>query len=317
LLSKEGVLKDVSASADAAPLKGFPDQPYVAAVGGPIPPTFSDALAHFMRRIIQADPKPHGFEDFTEQDWQNLEESWRAATKGMRSLAMLFQPGDKDDPLLSHFYAVAKVDDAKAYLDSYKKSMEIWNALLAKTSSDIKLAYELSDAEIDGKQGVLTITDVGAAANDGNDPTFNAMMEGALGKDGLLRYLLIPADDATVVFGVSSEDDVAGMITMTVDGESGLADASATQTTVKLLDPQAPWVGLVSPKGTVAWVTRFVDRFLAHLWPNMPAIPEFPDSSPVGFSVNLSEGRLSTEMVWPVDTLKSVVVYIKKVQDTF
>jgi hypothetical protein len=33
--------------------------------------------------------------------------------------------------------------------------------------------------------------------------------------------------------------------------------------------------------------------------------------------MNLSEGRFSTEMVWPVDTLQSVAAYVKKLQDSF
>ena len=318
LLSNEGELKGVAAPpAVASPLAGFPDQPYVFAAGGPLPQTYGEASAVFMRKMIEANPQSHGFEDLSDEDWKELEESWKAAMQGVTSMSMLIQPGQVDDPLMGDFYSLVHVDDAAAYLVSYKKSMETWNKLLAKTSSDIKLAYETSDVEVAGKQGMLTTVDVGAAANDGNDPTFNAMMEGMFGTDGVMRTYLIEANEKTVLMGMSNEEDVAALLAMAAKGETGLADSPSTQTTLKLLDPAAPWVGVQSPKGTVAWIKRFVDKFWAQLGQGAPTIPEYPDSSPVGFSVNLSDGRLSTEMVWPVDTLEGVAAFIKSVQESF
>jgi hypothetical protein len=81
----------------------------------------------------------------------------------------------------------------------------------------------------------------------------------------------------------------------------------------KLLDPKAPWVAVISPRGSVAWFKRILDNIFARLGGGVPPIPEFPDTPPVAISVKLGEGRLSTELVWPVETTQGLVSYIKKV----
>jgi hypothetical protein len=145
-----------------------------------------------------------------------------------------------------------------------------------------------------------------------------SMMEAMFGEDGKMRMYYVPADENTVVMAISEEAGLKAIVDeVTGESASGLAESSSVQTTVKLLDPQAPWLGVVSPKGTVAWVTRFYNKLLAQFGQGVPTIPEYPDSPPVGFSLNLAQSRLSTEMVWPAETLKGLASYIKKVQDSF
>jgi hypothetical protein len=319
ILKNEGALKGFAASpaAEFLPLAGYPDEPYVMAAGGPIPPAYGKATASFMRRLIEANPEWHGFQKLTDDDWQELEDSWKDAMQGIRSLSMAVLTGGKDDPLYSNVYSVMKVDDAAKYLDVYAKSMEKWNELLAETTTDIDLNYEIKKVEVAGKKALLMTANFGEVADDPNVPMIKPMMQALFGEDTTMRMYLVASDDTTVVLGISKEEDVAAAIKRIADGETGLADASATQITLKLLDAKAPWIGVLSPQGAVAWITRFYDKFLAHLGQGMPKIPEYPDSSPIGFAVNFSEGRLSTEMVWPVDALQGLAAYIKTVQDSF
>jgi hypothetical protein len=318
ILTKEGKLAEVASaeSVQESPLAGHADEPYVVAAGGPIPPTYGETMSKAMQKLLKAFPKTHGFENLKEEDWQELEESWKASMQGIHSLSMIMLVGEDDDPLYSNIFSIMKVDDAKGYLGVYAKAMEKWNGLVARTSSDIKLKYEMSDVEIADKKGVLTTVDVAAAAGDENVPMFQNMLEAMFGEDGKMQMYIVAADDKTVVMGMSNEEGVKAAIERAVGGESGLAKSSSVQTAIKLLDKQAAWQGVVSPKGCVAWFSRLFDKMLAQFGGGVTMdIPEYPDSPPVAFSLKLTDGHFSTELAWPVETLQGLAAYIKKSQE--
>jgi hypothetical protein len=229
---------------------------------------------------------------------------------------MVMFVGEEDDPLYSNLYSIISVDDAEEYLKVYRKAMETWNELMAKTSSDIKLKYENSEVEIDGKRGVLTSTDIAAAAGDQDVPMFQNMLEAMFGEGGKLRMYLLTADKKTLVMGVADEGGLKKALENAVSGESGLANSSSVVAATKLLDQRAPWRGIISPKGCVAWFARLMGTFMAQFGGPPMTIPEYPDSPPVAFSINLTEGRFSAELVWTAETLKTLASYVKKIQDT-
>lgn len=317
VLSNPGELAGVAASgAGDAPLVGYADVPYVGVFGGPTPPAYGETLSVFMRNILEANPQSHGFEDLSEADWEELQQSWRDAMGGMKSMSMIVHPGDADDPLYSNVYGAMKVDDSKKYMATYVESMEKWNKLLAKSSSDIKLVYEISEVSVGGQQGITLTADLGEAASDPNVPMVKSMMEAMFGEDGKMRMYLVPVDAATVVMGITkNEEKLAAVMKTIAAGDTGLAKSAANESTTKLLDDEAAWIGLVSPKGTVAWITRFVNKLLAQFGQGVPAVPEFPETPPLGFSMRFGDGRISTEMVWPVEALRGTAEYIKKLQD--
>jgi hypothetical protein len=206
------------------------------------------------------------------------------------------------------------VDDADQYLKIYRKAMDTWNELMGKTSSDIKLKYESSDVEIDGKKGVLTLTDIAAAAGDQNVPMFQNMLEAMFGEDGKLRMYLVAADQKTLVMGISDEDGLKKALRSAASGESGLAKSASVETATKLLDHRAPWHGVISPQGCVAWFSRLMETVMAQFGGPPMTIPEYPESPPVAFSLKLTEGRFSAELIWPSQTLQTLAAYIKKCQ---
>jgi hypothetical protein len=318
LLTKEGkpATVDEAERPKESPLAGYPDEPFVMALGGPLPATYGETMSKAMRKLIEAYPKMYGFEDLKKEDWEKLEEAWKSSMRGMRSFSMVMFVGEEDDPLYSNLYSIMSVDDADEYLKVYRTAMETWNELMAKTSSDIKLKYENSEVEIGGKKGILTLTDIAAAAGDQDVPMFQNMLEAMFGEDGKLRMYLLAADNKTLVMGISDEDGLKEAIKNAASGESGLAESTSVEAAIKLLDERAPWRGAVSPKGCVAWFSRLMGTFMAQFGAPPMTIPEYPDSPPVAFSFNLTEGRFSGELVWPAETLKSLAAYVKKIQDS-
>jgi hypothetical protein len=301
----------------ASPYKGYSDQPYVAAIGGLLPKGFADSSAILMRDLLKANPQSHGFENLTDQDWQNFEDSWRAYLAGISSVSVIAYLGADEDPLVSNIYGILNVESAAAYLASYTESIKKWNSLLKLTTSDIALEYELTDEKVAGREGLLTTINLGEAADDPNVPMIKFIIDSLLGEDGQLRIYLVPANDKTVVFGIDTVEDIAAGVESVADGETGLSDSASIQQTLKLIDSPAAWTGVVSPQGCVEWVLRVYTKLLAQLGPAAPELPEYPDTPPVGFGLSLSKGRMTAELVWPVEALEGLAAYIKKLQGSF
>jgi hypothetical protein len=297
----------------ASPLAGYPAAPFVSAGGGPLPKGWYASLAKMSRNMMEANPGLYGFEKFDAAEWDKLEESWRAGfdASGI-SMAMLV--GEPKDPLYSNIYFVAEVADAGSYLQSMRKSMELWNELTKKSSSDIKLAYEFSELEVAGKPAMLMSMDIGAAAADENVPMVKPLMEAMFGADGKMRFYVIAADADTVVMAIAPEDRAAKAVEAVLAGETGLAQSADVQATAALMNPDAPWTGFVSPPGFAAWVSRLMTTVMAQFGAPAPAIPEYPASPPIGFSMNLADGQFQGEMVVPVQVLSDLAAFIKKAQ---
>jgi hypothetical protein len=195
-----------------------------------------------------------------------------------------------------------------------RKSMEMWNELTKKSSSDIKLAYEFTDLEVAGKPAVLMSMDVGAAAADENVPMVKPLMEAMFGADGKMRFYVIAADANTVVMAVAPEDRAAKAVEAVLAGETGLSQLAEVRATAALLNPEAPWTGFVSPPGCVAWFGRLMTTFMGQFGAPAITIPEYPVGPPIGYSMNLADGQFQGEMVVPVQALNDLAAYIKKVQ---
>jgi hypothetical protein len=83
------------------------------------------------------------------------------------------------------------------------------------------------------------------------------------------------------------------------------------QTTVKLLEPGAPWRFFISPQGVVQWASRLFALITSQLGAPEQEIPEYPKSPPIGFSWTLASRQVHAEMVWPVQSLEQLAAYIK------
>jgi hypothetical protein len=191
--------------------------------------------------------------------------------------------------------------------------MKKWNDVLARTSSDIKLNYEISNVEVAGKKGLLMMSDVAAVAGDDDSPDFQAILKAMIGEDGKTRAYLLPTDDKTVLMSMGDEAHATKAIEQLGKSKAGLAQSKLVQAATKQLDPRAPWVAVVSPKGCVAWVKRIYEKIVARFGGIGETIPEFPDTPPLAISVKLGGERVTTEFVWPVETTQGLVAYLKKV----
>lgn len=313
LLSKQGTLAQVKSIAPLkpAPLASYPAEKFVIAASGPFPPQWSEAIATGGRKWMEKYPELYGINDISDEDWKKIEDVWGMSLKGLRSMSMVLETGEDDDPLYSNFYGVTKIDNAKEYLKNYRDAMKIWNEVIAGANGAINMHYEISDVQIDGHDGLLMVLDVAQAAGPNEAAMMTPMMEAMFGEGGKMRMYMVVADDETVIMSIGSEKNVAQAVVAHNEGKGGFLDASSVQTTVKLLDPKAPWQGYLSPQGSVEWFSRMLAKMMAQFGGGGPTIPEYPETPPVGFAMNVADGQLEAELVLPVEALEGLADFIK------
>jgi hypothetical protein len=312
LFKRDGQMASLTAveRSDASPLAGLAAKPFVYAVGGPVLPSWRDGLAAMCRTAFKESGEAYGFQDFDDAQWKKLEEALQNIF-AVRSVVSAIYSGEKDDPLYSNVYLLAQVDDAPAYLQSARSSVETWNELTAASTSDIKLIYELSEAEVAGKPALLMTVDVLAAAGDENVPMVRPMFQAMFGADGKLRIYLAAADEHTIVGAIATEERAAAAVENALKGGTELVDSPETQTTTALLDPDAAWVGYMSPPGWASWFRRLLDGVLLPLGGVGITLPEYPAGPPVGYAVRLADGQLHIEAAAPVKMLEDLAAFIK------
>ena len=281
LLSEAGVLATMTGAKPLAkpPLTNFAAGQFVVAGGGPLPPGFGDAFASTIRRFTEQLPPGRGYEGFVPDDWQKLEQSYQEFMKGLSSTSFVLYVGEKEEGLFSNYYSVAQADDAKAYLQSFRKSIELDNELMAKAENDLSFPFELKDAAVDGKSAVVAVADIGDAVADPNVPGVESMVKTMVGPDGKLSLYAIAADDHTAVIGSAIQEKLANAVTFAVKGENGLATDSSVKLAADLLDPAAPWSVYVSPAGAVAWGARGAQSWAAAFGGDL-RVPPFPATAP-------------------------------------
>jgi len=243
-----------------------------------------------------------------------MEEAYRASSEGVRSMSFVMRLVEEDQPLLSGIYGVLGVEDSGAYLESYKKSVELNNELMQRSSSDIQLEYEISPTTVGDLQGYEISVDIAEAAGDQNNPVFQMLLGDMLGENGKLITNILAADKTHVVFSTAEEEHLLQFISDVRQGATGLQDSPQNQITLRLLDKRAPCVAVVSPKGYAEIIARFMNSMMGQFGGGAPTIPDYPDAPPVGFSFNLVDGRWEGDMALPVEMLKGLAQFIKTAQ---
>jgi hypothetical protein len=300
---------DTIAKVDGPLLAGYPDQPFVFAGGGPLPHGWGESIAKLFRSLIEQAPEIYGFEAFDASKWEEVEESWRNVLQ-VESCSMVMFAGAKDEAL-GNLYGTTQMPNSAKYIDGARKSFEIWNELTDASTIDVKLKYEIAEVDVAGKPALKMTNDVLAAAGDDNVPMMKPMFEKMLGNDGKLVMFWTPTDEHTVVMAISSDVQAKAAVDWATSSESGLANNANVQKTTALMNPAAPWELYISPQGYIAWVSRLYTMLLGTIGGPAMTLPEFPAGPPVGLSVNITEGQLQGEVVFPVQTMKDMAVYMK------
>ena len=316
LLKKEGRLSQagpISATSSSV-FKGYADQPFVLAGGGPLPESWAGGLASASSKMIRKMKDFYGLEHLEESDWKELEQSYATMTRGLNSMSMIMLPGEEGEPLFSSFYGVMGVSHSDNYLKSYVEAAKTYNNIMSQSTRH-KMEFEVQETTVADKQACELTMDIAGMMQDPNVPQFNWMLESMFGEEGKLRYLFVAASDNTLAISMGGEEKIIPLLKSIDQGEMGLAKNGEVETTMKLLNAGAPWKLLISPAGCVEWAERFANEFLGNLTGQTMDFPDFPTSPPLGITMHLSESRVESDLVWPAETLKTLAAYIKTCQE--
>jgi hypothetical protein len=295
-------------------LAGYPDEPFVIAGGGPASGHWFQVMTDKSLDLMQQMPKAYGLEEVSEPDWQKFNADYQKLVKEMQfeSMSMMLGTGKPGDPIFGSFYGVVRVKDAAAYLDTFRKSIKLWNDFVAQSSSKTPWKYELQDKTVGEAKGIeMTMDFTAMMGNDPNVQMMKPMMQTMFGNNGVMRQVYLPVDGQTVIYGMADDAELQQIVDRVKQGETGLQNSAFMQTTDKLLPAAASWRIYISPPGAVEWVKNIASVFFAMMG-QAPTIPEFAASPPIGIAIQMTAGKAEVDVVWPADSLKALADFIKK-----
>lgn len=286
------------------PLVGYPNEPYALAGGGPIPTQFIADFPEWCTELSRAMAEVDGRGNFTEEDWKEVEESYRLASAGIKGLSVLLTPVADREPLLSIIFARLEVVNSKDYLNSMKKTIELTNKLAGKSKSDIKLIYDLKPAAMAGIEGFEITCDFDKAAGDGDNHIWQALLTSLLGIDHELSVHYFAIDDTHVAIGLESPERLAKFIEGYRNGDKSLIDSEQVQKTTSLIERETPWLLLVNLEGYVDLLQSAMKSMMVLGF--MPEIPAYPAAPPIAATLSADGNQLHGEIILPADAARAM-----------
>jgi hypothetical protein len=137
-----------------------------------------------------------------------------------------------------------------------------------------------------------------------NDPVSAKLMPRMFGPDGILTIRILIADDHTLLAAYGTEEHAKEALAAFKNPKSSLASDPEVATTLKLLPPQAQWVGLLNLKGYVDLIGGVISAVAPAGTPMN--LPEFPSMPPIGFAAEAGRAGLDTQMVLPAETIVGI-----------
>lgn len=308
-----GVL--ASAATSAKPLKtsslaGLPQTPYFIAGGGVFTPASMKPWLETSFGMMKSYP---GWDKLSDQQIKKLSKISLQSMQGMRSMAMLLGVGQGDEPLYGRMLMVMKTKDAKAYLDNYETAMGEMAKILKDTGQPL-LTFESQRMEVDGLPVLKLAMNMKPFLGPGQGPETEKMMELMFGGGAMMNTYFAAADQTTVVGAYVSPEQLVTAVQAIREGKPPLADEAGVAQTLAMLPPGAQWVGLVSPRGGAAFVSRMMKslKIVGAPGPGPEAIPELPETPPIGLGVLLSPSGLDTDLAIPAAVLEAVSEAVRK-----
>jgi hypothetical protein len=190
--------------------------------------------------------------------------------------------------------------------------------MLKESGVDFPFPKESKKIKIDDLDGYELTMDMSGFLNKiaGNNPAAKKMMEIMFGSEGKLNVYLAAIDDNTVAISYVNQDGISRVKSACANVQSSLASDPDIEQTAKLLPAGAQWVGYLSPKGMVDFVTTMMQ---AAVPPGraMPMLPPFSQTPPIGFGAEASGKGLDAQIVLPGATLKGIGTYVMQMKGMF
>lgn len=316
MLKPESTLAKASADVPALTrpaLSGLPGGTYMMAAEGPVLPVMMEAMMGMSMNVMRRLPAAGGESGLSEEQYREMISGSMEAMRGVKSMSMVFGVGQPKEGIYGRTVALMKVDQSDKFLESYEQSIQKMQAVTANLKIPYMARFETSHEEIDGKSVLKITTDMSQMnmPQTPGGPDMKKTMESMFGPDGKLHIYVAAADPQTVVLAYASADNFRRGLAAVRSGQPELAADPQTAITAKLLPGDSPWVGYMSPHGTIAFARNMVSQFAP---PVAMMMPPFPDSPPIGMAVKLKADRLEANAIVPVEVMQAAIDYAAKVR---
>ncbi len=288
-------------------LAGLPDGPFVAAGGAVLSEQGSKALMTFSMDIMKNMRGIYGLSEEQVDKMSELAQNWM---KGIRSMSMLFQVGQSDEPLYAKMALIMRVDDSRQFMTRYEDQMKQYAEFLKGVDSPLFQPIEVEKTEVGGVAGMKMSMKAPQLPDNLKTPAQPQMMKLMFGPEGRLNAWIIPADEHTIVVGYVNQRLLKQTIEAVKQGKPGLAGLADVKQTAALLPSGPVAVGYVSPSGVIDFIKQIVPAF-APPGANL-TFPEFPQMPPIGFAVTTAPNEVQCKMVVPGKVIQSIVQTLMK-----
>jgi len=302
-----------SAASATKLLATLPKQSYVMAGAGQFGD--SQAMEKWMKMSVNMMRAMPGSQQLTDEQTDQLLAATRKSMEGMRGMSFTFGVPEAGGSIYSRMGAVMEVQDANAFIENYVQGMQQMQQLLADNQG---LPYQILAAEktqVAGVPGMKVVMQIMPAAFGAGGEQVKEMFDKMYGKDGKIEVFAAPVDANHVALAYVSESNLKEIIQAAKSSDEGLASDEGIQATAKLLSEKAQFVGYLNTEGMLQFVQRMMQSVVpAEQQAQLPQLPPFPSSPPLGFSFQYDGEALAAEMVAPAEFLTTLGKYIQTVQ---
>ncbi|MEO2049500.1 MAG: hypothetical protein ABGX16_23325 [Pirellulales bacterium] len=223
-------------------------------------------------------------------------------------------PGEEDDRLFEGILGISDVDASDQYLVNYQTAMRVWQELSNQSETPIPMKMEAQQVTVNGLEGLrITIDMEGMLKAQNAPPQSRQMIEQMFGNGGKITTHVIAADANTILLSYASAESIEEVMVAYRNNKSRLADETGIPKIASLLGQNPDMVAYLSPSGIVGWISRLMGGVLPP-GVEIPEIPQFPKTLPVGFSAKIVTGGFETELVVPARLPRVVKEFIPSIR---
>ncbi len=302
----EFTARDAAANATKR-LAHLPEWPYVMAFAG----EFGDSKTMEKWMELSLDMMRATAGQLSDEQTDKLVEASRKSMEGLRGMSFVFGVPAPEGSIYSRMGMVMEVEDAGAFINNYVLAMKQMQQIFADSE---RVPYRILAAEtgqVAGVQGMKAVMQLTPAAFGPGGEQAKEMLDKLYGEGGKIEVYAAPVDINHVALAYVSEESLRKVI-QAAKSPNGLAADNGIQTAATLLSDDAQMVGFISPEGSLQFVQRMMAMFVPEgQQVEIPQLPPFPSSPPLGFSFQNDGEAFEAGLVAPVESLIALGKYIQ------
>ncbi|MEQ9409732.1 MAG: hypothetical protein RIK87_18495 [Fuerstiella sp.] len=306
LLLPEGILSRTGRNTRPMPpeiMADLPAGPFIFAGGGTLPQNLAQDMMAWSIQMMKL--YLHGTE-LTDEDMRQLTDAAAGLMGNMRSMFIVMGNTSDDAPMYGNTTLVIQVDDASTFLKNYEASILRMSEIMER-SENPPFTYQVSRSSFQDHEILELQTDMSGFLQAQAVPQTRQMMKNMFGDAEKVMIYLAVADEHTVLGRYISREQLVEDLKRGRP-EQSVKDQPEIAETLALLPGTAMGVGLWSPIGTF----RMARQMMQTLQPAAAAaIPDFPDSPPVGMSLELSPQQFHVDIVLPPGLIDAIAEYAR------